>query len=94
MRRAARAERRRLSRELQRSPRRALRRGDFLRRAAIAGLRTAGHGAPARGNDPGRQLDPDALSARRRAVPRASGEQPLDLAGSFPMVIDFDAGPG
>ena len=26
--------------------------------------------------------------------PAPSGEQTLDLAGSFPMVIDFEAGPG
>lgn len=128
-------ERQRLSRELRRSPRRTLRRSDFLRRAAIAGLRmpvTVRLRAPCQSDNnpdsagvtPGQSLTPlgtdgglncasqgTALNERAGTTlgvswlptrfpldgalfPPPAGEQALQLAGNFPMVIDFDAGAG
>ena len=87
-------ERKRLSRELRRSPRRALRRSDFLRRAAIAGLRLPVTVRLREGTTLGVSWIPTRAPLDGALFPAPSGEQPLDLAGSFPMVIDFDAGPG
>ena len=87
-------ERRRLSRELRRSPRRALRRSDFLRRAAIAGLKMPVTVRLREGTTLGVSLIPTRFPLDGALFPAPAGEQSLDLSGSFPMVIDFDAGPG
>jgi len=87
-------ERKRLARELKRSPRRALRRKDFLRRAAIAGLRLPVTVRLREGTTLGVSWIPTRFPLDGALFPAPSGEQALDLAGSFPMVIDFDAGPG
>lgn len=92
---AARAvERRRLHRALRRNPKRALR-GDFLRRAAIAGLRMpvtvrfrAGE------TELGVTWAPTRFPLDQAQFPAPAGEQVLTLAGNFPMTIDFGAGPG
>jgi hypothetical protein len=87
-------ERTRLTRELRRSPRKALRRSDFLRRAAIAGLRMPVTVRLREGTTLGVSWIPTRFPLDGALFPAPAGEQPLDLAGSFPMVIDFDAGPG
>lgn len=87
-------ERTRLTRELRRSPRKALRRGDFLRRAAIAGLRMPVTVRLREGSTLGVSWIPTRFPLDGALFPAPAGEQALELAGSFPMIIDFDAGPG
>ena len=86
-------ERARLNRELRRSPRSAMRRRDFLRRAAIAGLRMPVTVRLREGTTLGVSFVPTRFSLTA-PFPAPSGEQDLALSGSFPMVIDFAAGPG
>ncbi len=87
-------ERARLSKALRRNPRSALRRGDFLRRAAISGLKLPVTVRLREGTTLGVNWIPTRSPLDGALFPEPSGEQPLDLLGSFPMVIDFDAGPG
>lgn len=88
------AERRRLRKSIKRNPKRALR-GDFLRRAAVAGLRMpvtvrfrAGE------TELGVTWETTRFPLDQLQFPAPAGEQSLFLAGSFPMTIDFGAGPG
>lgn len=95
-RKAARAarERRALTRALKRNPRKALRQRTFLRRAAIAGLRIPVTVRLREGTTLGVTWAPMRFPLDGGLFPAPAGEQTLDLAGSFPMVIDFQAGPG
>lgn len=88
------AERKRLHKALKRNPKRALR-GDFLRRAAVAGLRMpvtvrfrAGE------TELGVSWAPTRFPLDQAQFPAPAAEQSLFLAGNFPMTIDFGAGPG
>ncbi len=87
-------ERATLTRALRRNPRHALRTRDFLRRASIAGLRLPVTVRLREGTTLGVSWVPTRSPLDGALFPAPSGEQSLDLAGSFPMVIDFDAGPG
>ena len=92
---AARArERRALTLALKRNPRKALKRRSFLRRAAIVGLKMPVTVRLREGTTLGVTWAPTRFPLDGGLFPAPSGEQTLDLAGSFPMVIDFDAGAG
>lgn len=94
-------ERARLRRVLRRSPRRALR-GDFLKRAALAGFKmpvTVRLRAKDAGNErTGTQIGITWAATRApfdgMLFPVPAAEQTLQLDGAFPMIIDFGAGPG
>lgn len=87
-------DRRRLALELRRSPRTTLRSRSFLRRAALVGLRMPVTVRLREGSALGVSWSPLRFPLDGGLFPAPAGEQQLALAGSFPMVVDFDAGAG
>lgn len=83
----------RLRAALRRNPKATLRSG-FLRRAAVAGLRMPATVRLREGTDLGVSWVPTKFPLDGALFPAPAGEQTLALAGTFPIVIDFGAGPG
>lgn len=86
-------ERRKLAKLLRAKPRAALR-GSFLRRAALAGLRMPVTVRLREGTTIGITWAATRFPLDGALFPAPPVEQQIELAGHFPMVIDFGAGPG
>lgn len=86
-------ERRLLRAALKRNPRGALR-GSFLRRAAVAGFKMPVTVRLRPGTRLGVTLAPTRFPLDGSLFTPPAAEQELELSGSFPMIIDFQAGPG
>lgn len=86
-------ERRRLRAALKRNPRGALR-GSFLRRAAVAGFKMPVTVRLRPGTRLGVSWAPSRLPLDGTRFASPVAEQEIELSGSFPMIIDFQAGPG
>lgn len=86
-------DRRRLAAALRRNPRGALRRG-FLRRAAVSGFKMPVTVRLRPGTRLGISWAPTRFPLDGGLFAPPLAEQELELSGSFPMIIDFQAGPG
>lgn len=87
-------ERAKLRRELKRNGRAALRSKGFLKRAAVAGLRMPATVRLREGTELGVTWVPTRFPLDGALFPAPAGEQTLTLEGTFPIVVDFGAGPG